>query len=61
MKTIKLLSGFALIAILFTSCYSEVIVDDYNGYNEPVPVSINQVLKCSKSAFQTVYIQGGDF
>jgi len=44
MKTIKLLSGFALIAILFTSCYSEVIVDDYNGYNEPVPVSINQVL-----------------
>ena len=44
MKTLKLLSGFALIATLFTSCYTEVLVDDYNGYNEPIPVSINQLL-----------------
>lgn len=28
MKTLKLLSGFALIALLFTSCYTEVIIDD---------------------------------
>lgn len=46
MKTIKLLSGFALIALLFTSCYhEEVIYDDYN-YN-PGPsqtVSLNQLL-----------------
>ena len=39
MKTIKLLSGFALVATLLTSCYSEVIIDD------PVhPVSLNQLL-----------------
>ncbi|WP_397363971.1 nicotinic acid mononucleotide adenyltransferase [Olleya sp. R77988] len=44
MKTIKLLSTFALIATLFTSCYTEVIVDDYNGYNDPGYVNINQVL-----------------
>ena len=43
MKTIKLLSSFALIATLFTSCYTEVIVDDYN--NNPIPqVSLNQIL-----------------
>lgn len=41
MKTIKLLSSFALIATLFTSCYTEVIVDDYN----PAPqISVNQIL-----------------
>ena len=38
MKRIKLLSGFALIALLFTSCYTEVIIDD-----EPT-ISINQLL-----------------
>lgn len=44
MKTIKLLSGFALIALLFTSCYTEVVVDDYayNDYQEPM--SVNQLL-----------------
>ena len=44
MKTIKLLTGFALLATLFTSCYTEVAVDDYNGYNDPLPININQVL-----------------
>lgn len=38
MKTLKLLSGFALVAILFTSCYTEVIIDD-----EP-SISLNQLL-----------------
>jgi hypothetical protein len=41
MKTIKLLSGFALIATLLTSCYREVIVDDY--VDEPT-ISLNQLL-----------------
>ena len=41
MKTIKLLLGFALIATLFTSCYTEVVVDDYN--NTPT-ISLNQLL-----------------
>ncbi len=44
MKTIKLLSTFALVATLFTSCYTEVIVDDFNGNNTPIPVNINQLL-----------------
>jgi len=38
MKTLKLLSGFALVAILFTSCYTEVNIDD-----EP-SISLNQLL-----------------
>ena len=38
MKRTKLLSTFALIALLFTSCYTEVIIDD-----EPT-ISINQLL-----------------
>ncbi|MEZ4855454.1 MAG: nicotinic acid mononucleotide adenyltransferase [Gelidibacter sp.] len=41
MKTIKLLSGFALIATLLTSCYQEVIVDDY--VDTPT-ISLNQLL-----------------
>jgi hypothetical protein len=41
MKTIKLLLVFALSATLFTSCYTEVIVDDY--IDEPV-ISLNQLL-----------------
>ncbi len=40
MKTIKLLLSFALITTLFTSCYTEVIVDDFN---EP-GININQLL-----------------
>ncbi|MBT8309822.1 MAG: nicotinic acid mononucleotide adenyltransferase [Flavobacteriaceae bacterium] len=42
MKTIKLLSGFALAATLFTSCYTEVLVDDYVD-NTP-QISLNQLL-----------------
>ncbi|WP_298550272.1 nicotinic acid mononucleotide adenyltransferase [uncultured Algibacter sp.] len=42
MKTIKILLSFALIATLFTSCYTEVVVDDFN--NE-TPISINQLLR----------------
>lgn len=38
MKTLKLLSGFTLVAMLFTSCYTEVIIDD-----EP-SISLNQLL-----------------
>ena len=41
MKTIKLLSGFAVIATLLTSCYREVIVDDYN---DTPTISLNQLL-----------------
>jgi len=44
MKTIKLLSGFALIALLFTSCYTEVIVDDYAYDNYQEPITVNQLL-----------------
>ena len=42
MKTIKLLSGFAIIVTLFTSCYQEVIVDDY--VDAPPAISLNQLL-----------------
>ncbi len=43
MKTLKLLSVFALIATLFTSCYTEVIVED--DYIDTTPsVNINQLL-----------------
>ncbi|WP_299884461.1 nicotinic acid mononucleotide adenyltransferase [uncultured Lacinutrix sp.] len=43
MKTLKLLTGFALIATLFTSCVTEVVVDDYN--NGPTPgITLNQLL-----------------
>jgi hypothetical protein len=41
MKTIKLLLSFALATTLFTSCYTEVIVDDY--IDEPT-ISLNQLL-----------------
>ncbi|MFC4722678.1 nicotinic acid mononucleotide adenyltransferase [Geojedonia litorea] len=42
MKIIKLLSGFALVATLLTSCYSEVIIDDPI---DPAPsISLNQLL-----------------
>ena len=42
MKTIKLLLSFALTATLFTSCYTEVIVDEYI-VDEP-GISITQLL-----------------
>ena len=41
MKTIKLLLVYALTATLFTSCYTEVIVDDFD--NTP-QISLNQLL-----------------
>ncbi|MBJ6367402.1 nicotinic acid mononucleotide adenyltransferase [Snuella sedimenti] len=41
MKPVKLLLSFSLIAMLFTSCYTEVVVDDYE---EPT-ISINQLLR----------------
>ena len=41
MKTIKLLLSFALATTLFTSCYTEVIVDDY--IDEPA-ISLYQLL-----------------
>ena len=45
MKTIKILLSFALIATLFTSCYTEVVVDDFNDYVEEPRISLNQLLK----------------
>ena len=42
MKRIKLLLSFTLIATLFTSCYTEVIVDDFI-VDEPV-ITANQLL-----------------
>jgi len=46
MKTLKLLSAFALLAMLFTSCVAEVIVEDdpYNGPNPTPTVSLSQVV-----------------
>lgn len=41
MKTLKLLLGFALTTTLFTSCYTEVVVDDI--IDEP-GISLNQLL-----------------
>lgn len=41
MKTIRLLSGFALILIFFASCHVDVINDDSNN---PLPVSLDQLL-----------------
>ena len=44
MKTLKLFTVFALIATLFTSCYTEVVVED-DYIVDPVPaMSINQLL-----------------
>ena len=40
MKTIKLLLIFALTTTLFTSCYTEVVIDD----NNPPSISLNQLL-----------------
>lgn len=41
MKTLKLLSGFALGTVLFTSCVQDVIIDDF----QPQPsISLNQLL-----------------
>jgi hypothetical protein len=42
MKTLKLLFGFILTATLFTSCYTEVIVDDF--FDDTPSISLNQLL-----------------
>ena len=42
MKTLKLLFGFAIATLFFTSCYTEVIVDDY--VDAPPAISLNQLL-----------------
>ena len=44
MKTIKLLLGFALTATLMTSCYTEVVVDDYGPNNNVPTITLNQLL-----------------
>jgi len=50
MKTIKLLSGFALVATLLTSCYSEVVID---RPIDPEPtISLNQLL----SSYELWYV-----
>ena len=41
MKTLKLLSGFALVMLIFTSCHTEVIIDDYD---DTPSISLNQLL-----------------
>jgi len=43
MKTFKLFLGFALIATLLTSCYTdEIIIDDFNNNN--TGITLNQIL-----------------
>jgi hypothetical protein len=49
MKTLKLLIGFALSATLLTSCYTEVIVDDYN---QTPAITLNQLL----SSYELWYV-----
>ncbi|MBX2828044.1 MAG: nicotinic acid mononucleotide adenyltransferase [Flavobacteriaceae bacterium] len=45
MKALKLLFGFTLLATLFTSCYTEVIVDDTTTTIDPIPtVTLEEVL-----------------
>jgi len=46
MKTTKLLTVFALIALLFTSCYHEdIYVDDFHNTPPPTPISLNEMLR----------------
>lgn len=45
MKTIKLLSIFALMTTLFTSCYREVIVDNFDNVQPPADISLEQLLQ----------------
>jgi len=44
MKTIKLLSAFALVSILCTSCYTEVIVEDDIIVDATPVITLNEVL-----------------
>ena len=50
MKTIKLLSGFTLIAALLTSCYSEVVID--HPIDPKPTISLNQLL----SSYELWYV-----
>ncbi len=49
MKTIKLLSGIALATMLFTSCVTEVLVDDHVDSH---PITLNQLL----SSYELWYV-----
>ncbi|GAA4233170.1 hypothetical protein GCM10022291_09580 [Postechiella marina] len=49
MKQIKLLLSFALISTLFTSCYTEVVVDDYI---EQPSISLNELI----SSYELWYV-----
>lgn len=50
MKTIKLLSGFALVATLFTSCSTDVIIE--HPIDSEPPISLNQLL----SSYELWYV-----
>ena len=52
MKTLKLLSIFALMATLLTSCYTEVIVEDDYVNNTTPAISVNQLL----NAYELWYV-----
>ncbi|MFD2543071.1 nicotinic acid mononucleotide adenyltransferase [Lacinutrix gracilariae] len=52
MKTTKLLSGFALIALLFTSCYHEDIYENNYSNNPTTTASLNQLL----SSYELWYV-----
>ena len=49
MKTLKILSGFALATLLFTSCYTEVVIDDFD---DTPSISLNQLL----SSYELWYV-----
>ncbi|MEO8933859.1 MAG: nicotinic acid mononucleotide adenyltransferase [Xanthomarina sp.] len=52
MKTLKLLLGFALVAALFTSCYTDdVYINNHNPLPEP-SISLNQLL----SSYELWYV-----
>lgn len=52
MKRIKLLLGFALVATMFTSCYVDVVNDDYNYVDNTPAISLNQLL----SSYELWYV-----
>lgn len=58
MRTIKLIFGFAVVATLLTSCYTEVIVED--DYNDPVTVvTLNQVLNSYELWYVDIHRSSG--
>ncbi len=52
MKTTKLLSGFALIALLLTSCYHEEVIIDHYDHNPPSTITLGQLL----SSYELWYV-----